>query len=89
MGGFALKLETKEQVTLTLPSELVRQIAERANAMHVSVDATVAVLLTNGLKVQHEKEQEIEGLYNNLLNSPDVQDRVAICDELGQSVFGK
>jgi hypothetical protein len=89
MSGFALKRETREQVTYTLPSELVSQIAERASATHVSVDAAVAVLLKKGLASQGQKEQEIERLYSQFHESTDEHDRSAIFEELGKSVFGK
>ena len=89
MGGFAPQQDEKEEVTLKLPSELVCQIADRAKAMHVSVDAAAVVLLQYGLKVQEQKEQELEALVNEFHDSPDEASRDRAFEEIGQSVFRK
>jgi hypothetical protein len=89
MGGFASQRETKEKVILTLPSGLARQITDKANAMHVSVDAAAVVLLTYGLKVQGEREQEIENLFANVEQATNDEGRDSAVEVLGASVFNK
>jgi hypothetical protein len=88
MSGFASQRETKEQVTLTLPSGLARQITDKANAMHMSVDAVAAVLLAYGLESQEEREREIASLHENVLAAPEGGQGVAI-EALGEYVFNK
>jgi hypothetical protein len=89
MGGFATQKETKEQVTFTLPSGLARQVTDKASAMHVSVDAAAAVLLTYGLKAQEESEREIAQLVAAARQAESPEHRESAIDKLGESIFGK
>ena len=89
MGGSSPQQDTKEEVTLNLPAALVCQIAERASAMNVSVDAAAVVLLQYGLKVQEQRERDIEALVEKFHNSPDKASRDSAFEEIGQSVFRK
>jgi len=89
MGGLAPQRETREQVTLTLPSGLARQITDKASAMHVSVDAAAVVLLQYGLKAQEENERHIAQLVDAVRQSETAENRAAAMDELGGSIFGK
>ena len=89
MGGLALHRETKDQVTLMLPSELARQITGKASAMHVSVDAAAAVLLAFGLKVQEENERETAQLVDLARNSEIIEHRTEAIERLGESIFGR
>ncbi len=88
MGGFAPKRENREKVTFDLPCGLVRQITERADAMHVSVDAVAVVLLKYGLKMQEQREQDLDSLLNDFVEA-DESNRESALEKIGQSVFGK
>ena len=88
MGVLAPHTETKEQLILTLPSDLALKITDKAAAMHVSVDAAAAVLLTYGLKVQEENERAIAQLVDTA-RWADADQRASAIDALGESIFGR
>ena len=89
MGDIAAPQDTKKEAILKLPPELVCQIADRAKAMHVSFDAAAAVLLQYGLRVQEQKERELEALLRSFHDSPDDASRDKAFEEIGKTVFNK
>lgn len=89
MRAAAQTREDREEMTLRIPTGTARRIEEKAQAMRVTRDALVAVLLSYGLKAQEEKEREMESLVQSVRQADTPEQKSAALDVLGESIFGK
>ena len=75
--------------SVTLPREIVKQVAAMAKKRRVSDNRVLVDLIEHGIEASREKEKAFFELAERFRAASDPQDVKRLGDELGRFVFGE